>query len=175
MERKVKYEYTFKLECVELVIKQHNSCVSVANKKMVHRSSIKKWVRLYNYYGEDGLIPRKNRSYSDAFKFNVLQSIQKDSLSLLDSCLKFDIPDAGIVLKWKKDFINFGFEGLKQKTRGRSKPMSNFKRKKRKSDKPLTNEEKLLQEIEYLRCENDLLKKFHALIQAEEQAKKRKL
>jgi hypothetical protein len=30
---------------------------------------------------------------------------------------------------------------------------------------------KLLQEIEYLRCENDLLKKFHALVQAEEQAK----
>ena len=52
--------------------------------------------------------------------------------------------------------------------------MSDIKRKKRKSDKPLTNEEKLLQEIEFLRCENDLLKKFQALIQAEEQAKKRK-
>tara|TARA_B110000967_G_scaffold150233_1_gene154058 strand:- start:6686 stop:6862 length:177 start_codon:yes stop_codon:yes gene_type:complete len=45
--------------------------------------------------------------------------------------------------------------------------MTNFKRKKRKSDKPLTREEELLQEIESLRCENDLLKKFHALIQAE--------
>lgn len=174
MKRKVKYDYTFKLECVELVIKQHNCCVSVANKKRVHPSSVKKWVRLYNHYGKDGLTPRNNRSYSVDFKFKVLQSIQKESLSFVDCCLKFDIPDAGIILKWKKDFINFGFEGLKQKTRGRSKQMSNFKRKKRKSDKPLTNEEKLLQEIEYLGCENDLLKKFHALVQAEEQAKKRK-
>lgn len=103
-----------------------------------------------------------------------MQTIQKESLSLLDSCVKFDIPDAAIILKWKKDFINFGFEGLKQKLRGRPRKMSNFKRKKRKTDQPLTKEEQLLQEIEFLRCENDLLKKFHALIQAEEQAKKRK-
>ena len=50
--------------------------------------------------------------------------------------------------------------------------MSTFKRKKRKSDKALTREEKLLQEIESLRCENDLLKKFHALIQAGKKAKR---
>ena len=53
--------------------------------------------------------------------------------------------------------------------------MDNFKRKKRKSDKPLTREEELLQEIERLRCENALLKKLQALIQAEEEAKRRKL
>ena len=174
MERKVKYDYTFKFECVELVIKEHYSFESVGNKKGVSKSNIKKWVRFYIQYGENGLVPRKNRSYSSDFKFKVLQSIQKESLSLLDSCVKFNIPDAAIILKWKKDFINFGFEGLKPKPRGRPKSMSNFKRKKRKSDKPLTTEEKLLQEIEFLRCENDLLKKFQALIQAEERAKKRK-
>jgi transposase len=48
------------------------------------------------------------------------------------------------------------------------------KRKKRKSDKPLTREEDLLLEIEALRCENELLKKLQALIQAEEKARKRK-
>ena len=174
MERKVKYDYAFKMECVELVNKQHYSFVSVAKRKGVNKFNIEKWVKFYNQYGENGLIPRKNRSYSVDFKFKVLQTIQKESLSLLDSCVKFDIPDAAIILKWKKDFINFGFEGLKQKLRGRPKKMSDFKRKKRKTDQPLTKEEQLLQEIEFLRCENDLLKKFHALIQAEEQAKKRK-
>jgi transposase len=53
--------------------------------------------------------------------------------------------------------------------------MSNIKRKKHKSDTPLTREEELLLENEALRCENDLLKKLYALIQAEEKAKKRKL
>jgi len=175
MERKVKYDYAFKLECVELVIKEHCSCESVGHIKGVSKSNIQKWVRFYNQYGKNALLPRINLSYSSDFKFKVLDFIQKESLSLLDACVKFNIADAGIILKWKKDFINFGFEGLKSKQRGRPKSMSNFKRKKRKSDKPLTKEEKLLQEIEFLRCENDLLKKFQALIQAEEQAKKRKL
>ena len=44
--------------------------------------------------------------------------------------------------------------------------MGNFKRKKSKSDKPLTREEELLKENERLRCENELLKKLQALIQA---------
>ena len=46
--------------------------------------------------------------------------------------------------------------------------MTNYKRKKRKSDQPLTREEELLLENERLRAEVDFLKKFNALIQAEE-------
>ena len=44
--------------------------------------------------------------------------------------------------------------------------MSNFKPKKQKSDQPLTREQELLKENERLRCENELLKKLQALIQA---------
>ena len=80
--------------------------------------------------------------------------------------LKFNIPDVAIIVKWKKDFANFGLEGLQPKQRGRPISMSDFKRKKRKSDKPLTREEELLKENERLRCENALLKKLDALIQA---------
>ena len=80
--------------------------------------------------------------------------------------LKFNIPDVAIIVKWEKDFANFGLEGLQPKQRGRPISMSDFKRKKRKSDKPLTREEELLKENERLRCENALLKKLDALIQA---------
>jgi len=52
--------------------------------------------------------------------------------------------------------------------------MSNFKRKKHKSDPPLTREEELTLENEALRCEIDFLKKLQALIQAEEKVKKHK-
>ena len=74
----------------------------------------------------------------------------------------------------KKEFITFGIAGLQPKPKGRPKSMSDYKRKKRKTDKPLTREEELLLENERLRCENALLKKLQALIQAEEAAKKRK-
>ena len=174
MERKVKYDYAFKLECVKLVLEQHYSCNYVSTQKGLNESNIRKWVGFYSQYGDIGLLPRKNRSYSVNFKLKVLKAIDKDLLSLRDSSIKFNIPDSGIIVKWKKDFANFGLVGLHPKTRGKPKSMNTNKRKKRKSDKPLTREEELLLENEALRCENELLKKLQALIQAEEKARKRK-
>jgi len=174
MERKVKYDYAFKLECIKLVLEKHHSYNYVSNQKGLNESNIRKWVGFYRQYGCVGLLPRKSQSYSVNFKLKVLKAIDNDLMSLRASSIKFNIPDTGIIVKWKRDFANFGLEGLKQKTRGRPKSMNTNKRKKRKSDKPLTREEELLLEIEALRCENELLKKLQALIQAEEKAKKRK-
>ena len=174
MERKVKYDYAFKLECVDLVANKYYSCQWVSNKKGISESNIRKWVSFYRKYGKAGLFPRKNCIYSIDFKQNVLLSIENDLLSLREACLKFNIPTDSTIFKWKRDFTNFGLEGLQPKPKGRPKSMSNFKRKKRKSDKPLTREEELLLENEALRCELDYLKKLQALIQAEEKVKKLK-
>ena len=174
MERKVKYDYAFKLECVKLVLEKYYSCNYVSNQKGLNESNIRKWIGFYKEYGAIGLLPRKNQSYSLGFKLKVLKAIDKDLLSLRDSSIRFNIPDAAIIVKWKKDFANFGLIALQPKTKGRPKTMNDNKRKKRKSDKPLTREEELLLEIEALRCENELLKKLQALIQAEEKARKRK-
>ena len=175
MERKVKYDYAFKLECVKLIIEQDHSCESASAQKGVHESIIRKWLKFYYAYGLDGLLPRKNQDYSIDFKLKVLKTITEQHLSLHQAYVRFNIPTRSIIAKWQRDFANFGVDGLTQKPKGRPKSMDNFKRKKRKSDKPLTREEELLQEIESLRCENALLKKLQALIQAEEEAKKRKL
>jgi transposase len=56
--------------------------------------------------------------------------------------------------------------------KGRPKKMDKaIKRKKRKSTKPLTKEEELLIENEYLRAENELLKKLQALVQTNKKQK----
>ena len=173
MGRKVKYDYAFKLECVKLVLESHYSAEAVSKQKGLNESNIRKWVGFYKIQGKKGLLPRKNRSYSAVFKLEVLQSIDKEFLSLRNACFKFNIPDPGVIVKWKRNFASFGFEGLQPKAKkGKPKPMANFKQKKHKSATLLTREEELLQEIESLRCENDLLKKFHALIQAEKKAKR---
>ena len=174
MERKVKYDYAFKLECVELVLKQHCSIKSVSSEKGPRESNIRKWVLLYRTYGKIGLLSRKNQDYSVDFKLKVLKAIDKEHLSLSETRLKFNISSDSIIIKWQKDFTTFGIEGLQSKPKGRPKSMSDFKRKKRKSDKPLTREEELLLENESLRCQLDILKKLQALIQAEEKAKQRK-
>lgn len=174
MERKVKHSYEFKLECVELVVFKHYSFVLVSNEKGTCKSNIGKWVSFYRQYGRAGLLSRKNQVYSIDFKLKVLKSIYRDSLSLREARLRFNIPSDSIIIKWKKDFANFGLEGLKLKPKGRPKSMSDSKDKKSKSEKPLTREEELLLENEALRCEIDFLKKLQALIQAEEKVKKRK-
>ena len=166
MERKVKYDYAFKLECVELVLKKHYSDRYVSKLKQIPRWNVRKWVSFYKVYGEVGLLPRINQSYTAEFKIKVLKTIEKKSLSLLSTCIMFNIPDFAIIIKWRKDFANFGVEGLQPKQRGRPISMSDYKRKKRKTGKPLTREEELLKENERLRCENELLKKLQALIQA---------
>ena len=174
MERKVKYSYKFKLECVELVVHKHYSSESVSKLKVISESNIRKWVSFYREYGKAGLLSRKNQVYTIDFKLEVIKSINMDLLSLRETRLRFNIPSDSIIIKWKKDFATFGLEGLKLKPRGRPKSMDDFKRKKRKSEKPLTREEELLLENEALRCEIDFLKKLQALIQAEEKTKNRK-
>jgi len=165
MERKVKYDYEFKLECVELVLKRHYSDGYVSKLKQIPRWNVRKWVSFYTTYGKIGLLPRMNQSYCAEFKLKVVKAIEKESLSLMRAGVRFNIPNISIILKWKKDFANFGIEGLQPKQRGKPISMSD-NGKKNKSNKPLTREEELLKENERLRCENELLKKLQALIQA---------
>ena len=73
MERKVKYDYTFKLECVELVLQKHYSEGYVSKLKQIPRWNIRKWVSFYKTYGEIALLPRVSQNYSKEFKFKVLK------------------------------------------------------------------------------------------------------
>ncbi|MFC4479718.1 hypothetical protein [Flavobacterium chungangensis] len=102
--------------------------------KQTSRWNIRKWVSFYKTYGEIGLLPRINQTYSAKFKLKVLKSIEKESLPLMQANLRFNIPDISIFLKWKKDFANFGLVELQPKQRGR--PAMSDKGRKRKSDKP---------------------------------------
>jgi transposase len=83
MERKVKYDYAFKLACVRLVLENYYSTEYVSKLKGLNESNIRKWVNFYQHFGEKGLLPRKNQSYATEFKLKVLQNIDRKHLSLL--------------------------------------------------------------------------------------------
>lgn len=175
MERKVKYNYEFKLRCVEEVLKKQRGIGTVAIENGLHKTCLRKWINFYCKYGSEGLLPRQNRSYDVGFKLKVLRAIDKKCLSLSEACVTFNIPSSSVITSWQRRFNADGTSGLRNKPKGRP-PSMTYKRAKRKSDKPLTREEELLLEIDSLRAENELLKKLQALIQAEEanQSKKRK-
>ncbi|HEX9150723.1 MAG TPA: transposase [Flavobacterium sp.] len=175
MERKVKYNYEFKLRCVEEVLKKHQSVTTTANKNGLATTNLKEWISYYIQFGNEGLLPRQeNASYSVDFKLKVLQTIQKNSLSLGKACLIFDIRAKSTILGWQRKYTKEGLAGLELKLKGRPTPM-NSKRAKKTPDKPLTREEELLRENEYLRCEIALLKKFNALIQAKKLQQQKRL
>lgn len=165
MERKVKYNYEFRLRCVEEVLIDHHSVNSVAIANGIAKSSLKHWISFYQEYGNSGLLPKGNRNYSPDFKVKVIQSIEKEFLSLSEACLKFNIPSMSVITRWQRKYSKESILGLENKPKGRPKSMK-FKRAAKKSSKPLTREEELLLEIESLKCENELLKKFNALIQS---------
>ena len=173
MERKVKYSYELKLQCVNEVLQEGRSTESVARERGFSETNLRRWVSFYRQYGNEGLLPRKNRVYTSAFKLKVLNTLEKKSLSLSEACLSFNIPNASIIVSWQRRFAKSGLAGLEDQPKGRPKSMA-YKRAKKKCDKPLTREEELLLEIESLRAENELLKKLQALIQAEEAAQDKK-
>lgn len=175
MERKVKYDYEFKLLCVEEVLKNYRSTESVSTEKGISQTNLRRWVGFFRKYGKEGLVLRKNQNYSSDFKLRVLRAIDNKSLSLSETCLFFNIPNEAVIINWQRRLKEHGVPGLEHKPKGRPKSMT-YKRAKKKSDKPLTREEELLLENESLRMQVDYLKKLQALIQAEEakQSKKRK-
>ena len=170
MGRKVKYNYDFKLRCVKQVLNRHQTVDAVSKLYGCHHTTLHDWIRFYDKYGKKGLLPRKNKVYSLPFKLKVVEAIDKDLLSFSQACLEFNIPTKSVIMNWCRNYKKEGVIGLNNKPRGKPKSMQ-FKRAKKKSDKPLTREEKLLLENESLRAELDLLKKFQALIQQEQNTK----
>ncbi len=165
MGRKTKYNYAFKLRCVEAVIKEHSSATSVAKEGGFQESNLRLWIGFYQEYGASGLNPRAGcQRYNAAFKLRVIEAIEKELLSLRSACVRFNIASESVIIQWRRAYQSKGLAGLMPKAKGRPAKMKQpIKRKPRKSAKPLTREEELLAENEYLRAENALLKKLQAL------------
>ncbi|MCV9931814.1 transposase [Flavobacterium sp. LS1R47] len=74
MERKVKYNYEFKLRCVEEVLKRHNSVKGTAKANSIAESNLTCWISRYNEFGIEGLLPRqKNKIDTADFAGRILK------------------------------------------------------------------------------------------------------
>lgn len=172
MYKRNKYGYEFRLHCVEAVLKGKCSIKEVAREKGFEESNLRLWVGFYERYGKAGLKPRGKQHYEAGFKRQVLETIDKELLSLRSACIRFNIPSESVIISWRKAYELNGQSGLIAQRNGRPPQMKPpIKRKPRKSTKPLTREEELLRENEYLRAENELLKKLQALVQTNKKQK----
>lgn len=172
MFKRTKYNYAFRLQCVEAVIKRNLSIQKVSKEKGLENSNLRLWISFYEKYGKAGLKPRSRQQYDPAFKRQVLETVDRELLSLSAACVQFNIPSESTIINWRRAYELKGPAGLISQRKGRPPKMKQpIKSKPKKSTKPLTREEELLKENEYLRAENALLKKLQALVQADKKQK----
>lgn len=168
MSRKIKYDIDFKKSIVDRVITGKSGYKTVAKEFSIQHSMVKRWVCFYRRHGLEGLNPMSSR-YSAEFKLKAITEMRVKFLSLAETCVEFKIPSMGTLMKWITIYDSEGPPGLALEKRGKHKAMP------KKSKKPLTREEELLEELADLKAENAYLKKLHALVQSEkEKEEKRK-
>lgn len=172
MFKRNKYNYAFRLKCVEAVLKKSQSVHAVAKQNGVNRTNMRLWLSFYEQYGKPGLMRRKRFSYPPSFKREVLLKIDKENLSLSSACVRFNISSESVIISWRKAYELYGPLGLQPRQKGRPRKMKQpIKRKTRKTTRSLTREEESLIENEHLKAENELLKKLQALVQIDKKQK----
>ena len=157
-----KYSSEFKLKVVKYCIQNHVGFQATANHfNLPHHSIVQKWVRKYQEHGSQGLL-RNYQKYDGNFKQNVVEYMHQNHLSLLETCIKFNLGNQDIVGKWERIYYEEGPQALYEERRGRRKKMNSKPQKKKLSE---STEKDLIAEIQQLRMENAYLKKLNALVQ----------
>jgi transposase len=104
MYKRNKYDYAFRLRCVETVLKGKHSVRSLAKARGIEYSNLRLWIGFYEQYGKAGLKPKVKRHYYTSFKLEVLSAIDKELLSLRSACVRFNIPSESVIISWQKAY-----------------------------------------------------------------------
>ncbi len=151
---KPKYSPETKLAVVNHYLSGKDGEQSTADLFGIERTSVRRWVRAWQFHGAEGLTA-KNNHYSDEFKLVVVRAVISDRLTMREAAARFNLSAEILVRRWLDVYNDAGAEGLL-------------------NDKELEklSPEELRAELRYLRAENAYLKKLKALVQSEKNGKK---
>ena len=108
-----------------------------------------------------------NKRYTPEFKRMVVETMEKEHLSIRATMQEFGINDHKIIERWERIYLEEGPEGLAIERRGRRSTGE-------PKELPKEVEEDLLAEVQRLRAENDYLKNLQALVLEDERRQRRK-
>ena len=165
------YSAGLKLEIVQKYETGTISLKELAREYHVDDSQIREWKDAYFKHGLAGLCTTYG-TYTGDFKVAVVEYMHKTGASLRQTAAHFNIPSRNSISKWERIYYEQGREALYRENRGRSKKMSDTKKKTSKK-KNIEQNEDLLAEVQRLRMENAYLKKLNALIQEREKSEKK--
>lgn len=154
-----KHTIETKRKLIELIKENNHSIGSAARELGVTKSIAKRWMKMYEFHGYEGLT-MKSGTYTGEFKVSVVKYMHTNCLSIHEASAKFGIPTHTTLLKWERIYYEEGAQGLMTDKRGR--PRKNMDEKPKT---PKKTEEDLIAEVQRLRAENAYLKKYNALVQ----------
>ena len=146
--------------------------VKGCSRKTMH-DNIRKWVKVYELYGESSL-EHRSRHWTYEDKINAVQRVLNGE-SYYEVAYSLGMSTKTQVLAWHRKYLELGWNGLKLDGRGRKRKMGNKPIKPSKSKSQAEEIVKLRKRLEYLEAENAYLKKLAALVQkrkVQEQKKK---
>ncbi|WP_179374258.1 IS3 family transposase [Klebsiella pneumoniae] len=142
---KPKYSPETKLAVVNHYLSGKDGEQSTADLFGIERTSVRRWVRAWQFHGAEGLTA-KNNHYSDEFKLVVVRAVISDRLTMREAAARFNLSAEILVRRWLDVYNDAGAEGLL-------------------NDKELEklSPEELRAELRYLRAENAYPKKVESL------------
>ena len=171
MSGKKKYTDEFKIKIVLDYLDGHSGGYeSLSAKYGVDYSQIRRWVALYKAGGTEQLT-RVTRTYSGEFKVHVVEYMHQTSTSIRPAAAIFGIQSPPTISKWERIYYEEGPAALFEERRGRKNSMPS-KKKATLQKKDVNENADLLKEVQYLRMENEYLKKLIALVQEWEKSEK---
>lgn len=165
MERKSKFTLEIKLAAVKRILKNHENLKPIAKELGCEPQVLRLWRNLYALHGKKGLVVIR-KQYSGEFKLKAVEYVRKGNNTVIGACSKFIIPDLKTLRGWLHKYDTIGPLGLIN-NKELSYMVRKIKHPKAKHPSLYTEEEiqKLIDENEQLRMENDFLKKLDALTQ----------
>jgi len=112
MNKRNKYNYAFRLRCVEAVLKDNRSVSEVARGGGFEGSNLRLWIGFYQRYGRSGLVSGGKQHFDASFKLRVLKAIDAECLSLREACVRFNIRSESAIINWRKAYESKGPQGL---------------------------------------------------------------
>lgn len=171
----MKHTEQFKMTVVQQYLDGSDGFKKLAREHGISAPLLRSWVARFQLHGTGGLVQRSWGHYSVEFKVSVLRHMWENGLSYRQTAAVFNLPSATRVSDWERRYRS-GAVGLTFHNRGPRKMKAPPATPPSQPEDDKRSHKELMEELEYLRAENAVLKKLKALAESGKltPAKKRK-
>lgn len=161
----MRYSYEFKRKCIDLYRQGYWQTTPDGIKEENFHKTIRRWVRIEDSCGPEALRHKNhNKKWTAEERYDLVAQVIAGK-SCKSVAFSAGIND-GLLYQWVRKYKELGYNGLVNMKKGR--PCKEPQMKKKTNPAPLTESEReelirLRAEIEYIKAENEVIKKEIAL------------